>query len=248
MNFTHISRVMTEGDKHVMEDACGYRANAAWMIDGATSLLDELDLPSASNPAWYAQVLGLALAESAGPDDPRAVLAAALAAVDELGHQLVGPESQRFPSAAVSLVTADDDGALSVLSLADCHVVAGLNSGDVVHVGEALAGSSWSADRLREARLARNTPEGVWVARREPAAAQHARLAVLEPAHTVALASDGAWRAVDLGLVSGPEEFLEAVQTPLGAQELMLILRTTQEEIGESADDASVLCVALEER
>ena len=85
------------------------------------------------------------------------------------------------------------------------------------------------------------------MARREPAAAQHARLAVLEPAHTLALASDGAWRAVDLGLVSGPEEFLEAVQTPLGAQELMLILRTTQEEIGESADDASVLCVALEE-
>ena len=244
MKFTHVSRVQTEGDNHVMEDACGYRANAAWMIDGATSLLDELDLPGASNPSWYAQVLGLALAESAGPANPRAVLAAALTTVDELGHQLVGPESQRFPSAAVSLVTTDDDGALSVLSLADCHVVAALNNGEVVHVGEALGGSSWSFEQLRQARLARNTPEGVWVARREPAAAEHARLVTLEPAHTVALASDGAWRAVDLGLVSGPEEFLEAVQTPMGAQELMLMLRTTQDEIGESADDASILCVA----
>jgi hypothetical protein len=34
----------------------------------------------------------------------------------------------------------------------------------------------------------------------------------------------------------------------MGAQELMLMLRTTQDEIGESADDASVLCVALTER
>ena len=245
MKFTHVSRVQTEGDNHVMEDACGYRANAAWMIDGATSLLDELDLPGASNPSWYAQVLGLALAESAGPQDPRAVLAAALAKVDELGHQLVGPESQRFPSAAVSLVTTDDDGALSVLSLADCHVGAALNDGEVRHVGQALDGPS-SRDELRRARLERNTPEGVWVARREPAAAQHARLVTLGPAHTVALASDGAWRAVDLGLVSGPADFLEAVQTPMGAQELMLMLRTTQDEIGESADDASVLCVALE--
>ena len=248
MNFTHVSRVQTEGDRHVMEDACGYRANAAWMIDGATSLLDELDLPGASNPSWYAQVLGLALAESAGSSDPRAVLAAALATVDELGHQLVGAESQRFPSAAVSLVTAGDDGALSVLSLADCHVVAALNNGDVTHVGQALGGSSLPPEELRRARLARNTPEGVWVARREPAAVNHARLVTLEPAHTVALASDGAWRAVDLGLVGGPGEFLEAVQTPMGAQELMLMLRTTQDEIGESADDASVLCVALMER
>lgn len=245
MNWTHISRVQTEGDNHIMEDACGYRGNAAWMIDGATSLLDEIDLPGASNPSWYAQVLGLALAESIGSADPRAVMASALGKVDELGHQLVGAESQRFPSAAVSLVTIDDDGGLHVLSLADCHVVAALNSGGVHHVGEAISDSTASPEQLRQSRLERNTPNGVWVARREPAAAEHARVVSVEPAHTVALASDGAWRAVDLGLVGGPEEFLEAVQTPIGAQELMLTLRSTQEQIGEAADDASVLCVAL---
>ncbi|GAB3538435.1 hypothetical protein GCM10027403_24850 [Arthrobacter tecti] len=245
MNWTHVSRVQTEGDNHVQEDACGYRGNAAWMVDGATSLLDELDLPGASNPSWYARVLDLAIAECVGPADPRAVLAAALGRVDELGHQLVGAESQRFPSAAVSLVTADDDGGLHVLSLADCHVVAALNNGEVRHVGEGISEPSASGEQLRQARLDRNTPGGVWVARREPAAAEQARLNTLGPAHTVALASDGAWRAVDLGLVSGPEEFLEAVRTPIGAQELLLTLRSVQEEIGESADDASVLCVAL---
>lgn len=248
MRFTHVSRVQAEGDRHIQEDACGYRKNAAWMIDGATSLLDELDLPGASNPSWYAQVLNLALAERAGPQNPRTVLGEALSSVDELGHQLVGPESERFPSAAVSLVTADDDGALSVLSLADCHVVAALDDGEVAHVGHPLrAPSSWTPEQLRQDRLKRNTPDGLWVARREPAAAQHARLTELGPSHMVALASDGAWRAVDLGLVSGPEDFLDAVQTPLGALELLLLLRTTQEEIGESADDASVLCVTLKE-
>lgn len=247
MNWTHVSRVQIEGDNHVQEDACGYRGNAAWMIDGATSVLDELDLPGASNPSWYAHVLGLALAESVGPDDPREVLAAALASVDEIGHRLVGPESERFPSAAVSLVTADDDGALTVLSLADCQVVAALNSGGVEHVGQSGGASTLSTEQARQTRLERNTPDGLWVARREPAAARHARVVSLEPAHTVALASDGAWRAVDLGLVSGPEEFLDAVQTPVGAQELMLMLRTTQDEIGEAADDASVLCVMLGE-
>lgn len=245
MNWTHVSRVQTEGDNHVQEDACGYRGNAAWMIDGATSLLDELDLPGASNPSWYAQVLNLALAESAGSVDPRTVLATALAKVDELGHQLVGSESRRFPSAAVSLVTNDDDGALHVLSLADCQVVAALDTGGVRHVGQGISEPSGSREDQRQARLERNTPHGVWVARREPAAAEHARLVTLGPAHLVALASDGAWRAVDLGLVAGPEGFLEAVSTPVGAQELMLTLRTAQEEIGEAADDASVLCVAL---
>ncbi|WP_028281519.1 SpoIIE family protein phosphatase [Arthrobacter sp. H5] len=246
MNWTHISRVQTEGDNHVMEDACGYRGNAVWMIDGATSLLDELDLPGESNPSWYAQILNLALAECAGAADPREVLAAALAKVDALGDQLVGAESQRFPSAAVSLVTADGDARLQVLSLADCHVVAALNAGGVRHVGEAIREPSATVDDLRTARLQRNTPGGVWVARREPAAAYQARVVNVEPAHTVALASDGAWRAVDLGLVSGPEEFLEAVRTPVGAQELMLTLRSTQDEIGESADDASVLCVMVD--
>lgn len=245
--WTHLSRVQTEGDNHIMEDACGYRGNAAWMIDGATSLLEEIDLPGASNPSWYAQVLNLALAEHAGPADPRAVLAAALTTVDELGERLVGPRSHHFPSAAVSLVTADDDGRVQVLSLADCHVVALRNDGSWLHVGVPISEPTGPRTDHLQARRDRNTEHGVWVARREPEAAERARLATVGKAHTVALASDGAWRAVDLGLVAGPEAFLDAVSTPGGAQELMLTLRITQQEIGETADDASVMCLALQD-
>ncbi|WP_019483569.1 hypothetical protein [Arthrobacter sp. TB 23] len=244
--WTHLSRVQTEGDNHIMEDACGYRRNAAWMIDGATSLLAEIDLPGASNPSWYAQVLNLALAEHAGPADPREVLSAALKTVDALGQRLVGARSHFFPSAAVSLVTAADDG-VQVLSLADCHVVARRYDGSWLHAGVPISEPTGTrADHL-QARRDRNTEHGVWVARREPEAAERARLVTVGKAHTVALASDGAWRAVDLGLVAGPEAFLDAVSTPGGAQELMLTLRITQQEIGETADDASVMCVALQD-
>lgn len=246
-HWTHLSRVQTEGDNHVLEDACGYRGNAAWMIDGATSLLEEIDLPGASNPSWYAQVLNLALAEHVGPADPRAVLAAALTTVDELGERLVGGRSHFFPSAAVSLVTADDDGRVQVLSLADCHVVARRDDGSILHIGTPISEPTGTRADLEQARRDRNTEQGVWVARREPEAAERASLVRLGNVHTVALASDGAWRAVDLGLVASPEAFLDAVSSPEGAQELMLTLRITQLEIGEAADDASVMCVALQD-
>ncbi len=55
------------------------------------------------------------------------------------------------------------------------------------------------------------------------------------------MASDGAWRAVDFGLVAGAEEFLRRVADPVAALELMHRLRSHQRDIGEAADDASVL-------
>jgi hypothetical protein len=57
----------------------------------------------------------------------------------------------------------------------------------------------------------------------------------------VALVSDGAWRAVDLGLVGSAEEFLRRVSTPVEALELLTELRREQARIGEVADDATVL-------
>ncbi|WP_125609864.1 hypothetical protein [Specibacter cremeus] len=58
------------------------------------------------------------------------------------------------------------------------------------------------------------------------------------------LATDGAWRAVDLGLVESAEEFLDRVSTPVGALDLMAALRRKQAWIGEDADDATVLALA----
>lgn len=262
-------RILTEGDAHVLEDTCGFAGPSAWVIDGATPLLEQLGLPGPSDPAWYAGVLSSLLAEHSagtfpgpGADD---VLAAALARMDQVASGLVGGERIRFPSAALCLAQLTGDG-VEIIVLADCHAVVELADGSIHHVTAVRAGPLESAQSravlpeaavrsltaeeiaalTRADRERRNTADGIWVARREPEAAQHAELVRLGPPARVLLASDGAWRAVDLGLVDGPEALLAAASTPLGAQQLLLDLRRHQLEISESADDATLLVLVPE--
>ncbi|MBF4992924.1 protein phosphatase 2C domain-containing protein [Arthrobacter gandavensis] len=258
-SWSHSVRVQTEGDGHVSEDSCGYADASAWVIDGATSLLPELDLPGASNPSWYARTLDLLLAESAdakpGPDagsEAGGVLAEALRRVDRVAQERAGSEHTRFPSAALALAQLTAGG-VDVMVLADCHAAVELEDGSVVHVTsepadlrvhrEHPADPDQARELLRRDRELRNTPGRLWVARREPEAVQHAHLVRLPAVKRVVLASDGAWRAVDLGLVDSPSGFLRAASTPVGAQQLLLELRRRQEAIGEKADDATILTV-----
>lgn len=260
ISWRHSVRVQTEGDGHVTEDSCGFSASSAWVIDGATSLLPELDLPGASNPSWYARTLDLLLAESAvtvtGPADTGSaaggVLAEALRRVDRVAEEQAGSERTRFPSAALALAQLTGNG-VEVLVLADCHVAVELEDTSVVHVTsepadlrvhrERPADPDQARELLRRDRELRNTPGRLWVARREPEAVQHAHLVRLPAPRRVVLASDGAWRAVDLGLVDSPCSFLRAASTPLGAQQLLLELRERQAAVGEKADDATILTV-----
>ncbi|AIY03755.1 MULTISPECIES: hypothetical protein [Arthrobacter] len=270
------ARVQFEGDAHVIEDSCGFNGPNAWIIDGATSLLEPLVLPAASNPQWLAQELTQVL--GAGAPDParqgvRAVLAGALAAIDAAGTELVGAEKVRFPSAAISVAQLNAGG-VEIASLADCTVVVRMHDGatHLVRAGDADAGvplvepvelvppaplvepfeatASKSQelptrrDLLIRDRELRNTPGRLWVARREPEAADHAHVVQLGQPELMVMASDGAWRAVDLGIVSGPEEFLARTATTVDALGLMHELRVRQAEIGEIADDATILALA----
>lgn len=249
------ARVQFEGDAHVIEDACGFTGPNAWVIDGATTLLDPLGLPAASDPQWLAQALAMILA---GPcvDETRtgvrARLASALAAIDAMAEPMVGEEHVRFPSAAISVAQLNDNG-VEIVSLADCTVVVRTHDGVIHLVRAELADSRVEAAQpsdpakrqqlLVRDRELRNTPGRLWVARREAEAADHAHVVQLgRPTHMV-MATDGAWRAVDLGLVSGPEEFLERTSTTLDALELMSELRRKQKEIGEVSDDATVMAL-----
>ncbi|RAN78086.1 hypothetical protein B5P43_17655 [Bacillus sp. SRB_336] len=263
------ARVQFEGDAHVMEDACGFHGPDAWVIDGATPLLEPLGLPAASDPQWLAQALSIFLA---GPcTDPvrtgvRARLASALAAVDAAATPLVGAERIRFPSAAISVAQLNHDG-VEVASLADCTVVVRTEDGAIhlVRAGDADAAvdaalgntsvveSRSPADPVDPAartrllildRERRNTPGNLWVARREPDAADHAHVVQLGRPELMVMATDGAWRAVDLGVVTGPEDFLERTKRTLDALALMYELRRRQAEIGEVSDDAAILTLA----
>lgn len=267
------ARVQFEGDAHVVEDSCGFNGPNAWIIDGATTLLEPLGLPAASDPQWLAQQLAVIL--GAAPSDParagvRSVLAGAISAIDALGMPLAGAERVRFPSAAISVAQLNDDG-VEVASLADCTVVVRtadgathlVRSGDAdagvpaapapsapaapAPAGAAPAGTPGAPTRhellIRDREL-RNTTGRLWVARREPEAADHAHVVQLGRPELMVMASDGAWRAVDLGLVAGPEEFLARTSTTLDALGLLHELRLHQAAIGEVADDATVLTLA----
>ncbi|MBD8043005.1 protein phosphatase 2C domain-containing protein [Arthrobacter sp. Sa2BUA2] len=260
ISWRHSVRVQTEGDGHVNEDSCGFAGSSAWVIDGATSLLPELDLPGPSNPSWYARTLDLLLAEAAGsPPLPApggsvagGILEDALRRVDAVAEDRTAGERTRFPSAALCLAQLTGDG-VEVLVLADCHAAVELEDGSVAHVTsepadlrvqrEDPAGPEQAHELLRRDRELRNTPGRLWVARREPEAVQHAHLQRLPAPRRVVLASDGAWRAVELGLVDGPAGFLRAASTPIGAQRLLLDLRAHQQAAGEKADDATILTV-----
>lgn len=252
MRWRHLARVQTEGDNHPIEDACGFAGGLAWMIDGATSVLEPLGLPASTDPAWLAAALNVELAavghsmvpQSSGT---RELLALALQGIDRQAESLVGAESIRFPSAALSLAQLGSDG-VEVLSLADCHVVIRERGGAIRHLISSLAdpGASWTLEELAASRRRRNTLEGLWVARREPEAADHALVVQCGFPDRLVMASDGAWRAVDLGLVAGPAEFLDAASDALAAQQLMAELRRHQRDIGEKADDASLLALAPE--
>ncbi|MFC8302206.1 hypothetical protein ACFUCV_00815 [Specibacter sp. NPDC057265] len=239
------ARVQYEGDAHVQEDACGFRGANAWIIDGATALLEPLGLPAASDPQWLAQRLNTELAAGAGAGGVKALLAGALAAIDRDATALVGPERVRFPSAAASVAQLNRDG-VEVASLADCTVLVRTHDGvtHLVRASPAAEDAAARTARLRRDRELRNTPGKLWVARREPEAANHALVVQLDRPNLMVMASDGAWRAVELGLVDGPEEFLARTATTLDALELMLELRREQARIGEVADDATVLTLA----
>lgn len=243
------ARVQFEGDAHVQEDSCGFNGPNAWIIDGATTLLEPLELPAASNPQWLAQELTTVLGAATGTG-VRAVLWDALAAVHQAATPLVGDEHVRFPSAAITVAQLNGDG-VELAGLADCTVVVRTHDGATHLVRAELADARVDAvepverlAQLKRDRELRNTPGRLWVARREAEAAEHAHVVQLERPELMVMASDGAWRAVDLGLVSGPEEFLARTATTVDALGLLHELRIRQAEIGEVADDATILTLA----
>ncbi|MCC9178934.1 hypothetical protein [Arthrobacter sp. zg-Y750] len=250
-------RISIEGDGHVQEDICGYAGASAWVVDGATPLLPQLGLPGPSDPSWYSRRLDLLLTEAAaapeaghGAGSGQQVLADALARMDALAQEVAGEERARFPSAAICLAQLTEDG-VEIVALADCHAVVELEDDSLVHVTHEPADlrvlhfddAAGEREQLIRDRELRNTPGRLWVARREPEAARHARTVQLPAPRRVVLASDGAWRAVDLGIVDGAGGFLHACRSAVAAQEMLLELRRRQRETGESADDATLITV-----
>lgn len=231
------------GSEEQFEDRFGATGSLAWVVDGATGILGDLGLSDTTDAAWYADNLSQHLAENGhlGPED---ALRAALNSINQLAQDLVGESRARFPSAAVSVVSLQPDHT-DVVALADCHVVVETTDGRYVHVGpDRSSDEDVPIECAIQRRWIRNTSGGLWVARRESEAVDHARKTVLPPARRVLLTTDGAWRAVDLGLVQGPAGIFEACVTPGSAGTMLERLREMEAAESGRWDDALVAMVA----
>lgn len=140
------------------EDRIGAFRNYAWVIDGATDLLDEPLIASAPSDAfWFAGEVHAALAHLAAADS-----AIALADVPAMVAMLVAPRfaavARRAPRlrhevpSAAGLVVRLDGGRLSCLALSDCTLLV-MGNGTVSRHG---ANVDDAGDRHLAISVARN--------------------------------------------------------------------------------------------
>jgi hypothetical protein len=200
----------------------GRNADRVFVIERAVILLDGATAfePNDIDPATYAEALGAAIADQLG-GRPDIALADAVAAAIRGTAVRLDLSSGRSPSSTVSILRARDDAAdLYVLGDSPIHygtdrMAAGLTderltavaSDERAHYVARLLDGHGFDDGHRAAlialqraqRIARNTPNGYWIAEAEPEAAYHAitRTVPSSDITWAALASDGAADYVD---------------------------------------------------
>jgi len=247
-----VLELISDSVKPANEDACGYRAEGAWVIDGATALEQSPLIDGVSAAAWLSHTASAILGALAWDDRSLPeILAATIERLADLGdtHGLTGPA---FPTAAISLVR-HREGRLEVCSLGDCSVVVSRLGGKPVDVADPqFEGAEASTlarvrDRLNEGvppadayreiraellerRRSRNSPAGLWVLGSAPEAAWHAGVESVPapPGSDIVLMTDGYSRCVwPFGLVPDTADLMEQVTTG-GAADLLSALRAAE--------------------
>ncbi|MGR7024453.1 protein phosphatase 2C domain-containing protein [Geodermatophilus sp. URMC 62] len=187
-------------DSNVNEDAWGATDNAAWVIDGATSLSTaRSDLES--DARWHAQTLSRELKHqfaSGGTDPVEALRAAIESLAQQAGNRY---EGQIPPSSSVAVVTLDDRrhkvyryavlGDVTILYLNSPSSEAltvrpirqSVTENALIQEYVTLRGTGMAMQEAHEKILrkieerrawAMNTANGYWIASLDPAAADHA--------------------------------------------------------------------------
>lgn len=201
---------------------CLPELGCAWVIDGATDLVDEPVIKDAASDAgWYADELSAAFVAAGAPADPSVMFEQVIErARERLYTYLGGPPDHlpawSMPSAAALWCRWEPDlRRLTFAGLGDCVGLALTSGGRLLRAHgtmhkdtEITNAQTWLEtlsreeirERLRAVRARMNTPQGYWIFSIHPEAAERApverlRLAPGETA-TVLLMSDGLHRLV----------------------------------------------------
>lgn len=196
----------------VNDDAIGYTAQAAWVLDGATSLGQGL-VGGESDARWLAQCanghLQRLLEEQPyrPTDDLLAQLQAGIAADFQRDAGVAVSQDLNLPTACLSLLRVLDDGSLELLNLCDTSIHLAWENGHVESFGDTpleefdrqsvarLIGlreahpdwdhaQLWQASRewVRRNRALANTPAGYWCLDPSERWIPHVQRRVLDPA------------------------------------------------------------------
>lgn len=138
------------------EDRVGVAGALAWVIDGATDVLERKLTHAPTDAAWFAEAMHTALIAAApvlGADlrDVPAWLAKELADKfqNEALRRPAGPEE--YPSASAIIVRANTAG-LEYVTLGDCAILAEADDGTLIHIGDDAekAGDQWVVEAIKQ--------------------------------------------------------------------------------------------------
>lgn len=149
MPFTVIDHVSL-GSGRANEDRAGARGALAWVIDGATDVVDAPLTPGPSDAAWLAEALHRALerhADTGRADTGQADLAAL---VFDLATEMAeafdavrtrAPAGRGEHPSAAGIIARLSEGMLDYVSLGDCALIVARPGGTVVHHGLGAQGA-----------------------------------------------------------------------------------------------------------
>jgi hypothetical protein len=139
------------------EDRAGARGNVAWVIDGATDVLEQPLTPGPTDASWFAGQAHREI-ERMAVDEPSDLqtwpdhLATVVSRTFDLDAKRAPVERHEHPSAA-GLVVRSTGTTLQYVSLGDCALLAGTPDNlHLVGISEAAAGDAWVVEELRAYR------------------------------------------------------------------------------------------------
>lgn len=153
--------IATLAGSAVNEDRASAAGTLAWVIDGATDVLEAPLTQGPSDASWFAETLDLALKELAhAPPADLAELPSVLAEHARQEFELAALREpagrHEHPSATGVIVRIEKGGALDFVSIGDCALLIASNEGvSRIGVDGDDAGDPWVADAMRAFRAQR---------------------------------------------------------------------------------------------
>lgn len=273
---TFVESISLAGDRAKQnDDACGFTAARAWVIDGATDLHDAPLTFAASDASWLAEHLNRQLHQRGGNDHGATFSEISRGAAATFAATVNGKPYERWqsPIASVLLLRETANG-LYGADLGDCRAIAlGADGVAQVYGGEPEAAEAESqraaqqtdADkpllertqtlaRLRQDRASINRDGAHWTFGLDPACGEHARQWTLQPSRPahILLMTDGFSALFDRYHVYDAAGLVRAALDK-GLQELGRELRTIEnaDALGSAhprfkkSDDATALLLRL---